>query len=253
MNERGTPMSSLPVEWHYKGVQLAVGVVLSFNGRNYSVPMHGAESMEHTMFKISLVAHLLTWGYNWDEIQWEKTIAIGALRYRPDIYVQGTGSRPSFWFECIATEHGKLVDAAKSLPEFRIVHVVGSEWFEREWSGNTTSADSQIPVAQINDPTERKRAVIERREEMVPEGTECWVLRSWENVPRIVYAVKHERDGHFVYLDTGETYSLWAFPFVSKRSRFFRSLIPGIAGNDDWGGRGAAYLKDDASADHPPI
>jgi len=74
------------------------------------------------------------------------------------------------------------------------------------------------------------------REAAAPLKAECCGIRGTEATPRIIYAVRRQHDGRFVYLDIGEGWSLCSIRYVSKRSENFQALIPGIVGSDKWRG-----------------
>jgi hypothetical protein len=233
--------------WHYHDVLLEVQATIAHNGQRYAVPMSGSESLDHAMFKVSLAAHLLGWGYRWEQIHWEETPPHGPREFRPDLYVEGLGNLPSFWFECGHTDQDKLRTVIAALPEFRVVRVVDYGWFTSFWNGNDSFVvgDKNVRLDEIKDWTERKRLVLQQRERTIPPGAECWAIRGRESSPRIIYAVRRERDGRFTYLDSGEGWSLSSFRYVFNRRVRFQPLIPGIVGSDKWRGRSQAYHSDE--------
>jgi hypothetical protein len=210
------------------------------------VPMHGAESLDHAMFKVSIAAHLLAWGYHWKQIHWEEAPSRGPRGYRADIFAEGNDTLPSFWFECVATDQEKLKALVAALPDSRVVRVVDCDLFARVWEGEIIHfADRKIKTLdEIKDLKERKRLIFRERESFVPPGAECWAIRGRENSPRIIYAVRRERDGRFIYLDPGEGWSLSSLRYVSKRKKGFQPLIPGVAGSEKWRGRMHAYDRE---------
>jgi hypothetical protein len=208
--------------------------------------MYGGESLDHAMFKVSIAAHLVTWGYHWEQIHWETTPERSPHQYRPDLYADGSNHLPSFWFECVGTEQEKLTAVANSLPDFRVVRVVDLDWFIQFWNGKAASLDIPAPPNQVEDPKERKKLIIQQRQAIIPPGVECWVMRGRENAPRIIYAVRREQDNQFVYLDSGEGWSLSSIRYVSKRPRCFQPLIPGIVGHAEWRGENSDLFRDQA-------
>lgn len=209
------------------------------------MPIHGGESAEHALFKVAIAAHLLAWGYAWDQIYFEKTPEEGPPQFRPDLYVRAEGQLPSFWFECIVTGNEKLSSVATRLPDFRIVHVIDVNRFTKIWNGefkyllgmNDTTPD------ELKDWKKRRKLVMGKREAFVPQNTECWALYGSESASRIIYAVRRDNDGRFTYMDTGEGWSLSSFRYIFNRKSGFRPLIPGVVGNEKWKGLSQAYYE----------
>jgi hypothetical protein len=224
--------------WHYHDVMLQVQATLAHSAKRYTVPMHGGESLDHAMFKVSIAAHLLAWGYHWKQVHWEEIPSRGPKRYRPDIYAEGNDSLPSFWFECVGTEQKKLKAVVAAYPGFRVVHVIDCDWFTRVWTGETIYVvdDKITRLHQIKDWRERKRLVLQERESFLPLGVECWAIRGRGNSPRIIYAVRRESDGRFTYLDSGEGWSLSSFRYISTCREDFQPLIPRVVGREKWRG-----------------
>jgi len=232
--------------WHYRDVTLEVQAAIVNDGQRYTVPMSGAESLDHAMFKVSIAAHFLGWGYSWEQIHWEETPPQGPREFRPDLYVKGMESLPSFWFECKHTERDKLRIVVASFPESRVVRVVDHEWFRRFWncSEGCIVSGKIIRLDETADWKERRKLVLQQRQNVIPAGAECWAIRGRENSPRIIYAVRRELDGRFTYLDSAEGWSLSAFRYVFNRAVRFQPLIPGMVGRDKWRGRSQAYHDD---------
>jgi len=120
-----------------------------------------------------------------------------------------------------------------ALPDFRVVEAVDYDWFETFWNGEFFP----VRTKRIKDWKERKRLIRQHREAAIPLKAECWGIRGTEATPRIIYAVRRQDDGRFVYLDTGEGWSLSSIRYVSKGSENFQALIPGIVGSEKWRGR----------------
>jgi hypothetical protein len=237
----------LPAQWHYHNTSLEVQATLIHNGQRYAVPMYGGESLDHAMFKVSIAAHLLAWDYHWKQIHWEEVPPQGPREFRPDLYAEGNAHLPSFWFECVGTKQEKLSAVINALPEFRVVRVVDCNWFAELWKGEGVYLinDKLVAFNRISDWKERKRLVIQQRESIIPPGAECWAIRGRENSPRIIYAVRRERDGRFTYLDSGEGWSLSVFRYISKRQDGFQPLIPSIVGSEKWRGHSQIYYEDE--------
>jgi hypothetical protein len=209
--------------------------------------MYGGESLDHAMLKVSIAAHLLAWGSQWEQIHWEKTPPQGPKGFRPDLYTEGGKKLPPFWFECAGTDQGNLRAVTAALPDFRVVRVVGSDWFTRVWKGENiyVVGDKIVSLNQIKDWKERRKLIFQERESFIPPGAECWAIRGRENSPRIIYAVRRERDGQFTYLDSGEGWSLFSsFRYIPRRSGAFQPLIPGVVGSEKWRGHSQIYYSD---------
>jgi hypothetical protein len=231
--------------WHYGNVTLEIKGTLVHDGKRYVVPMHGGESPYHALLKVSIAAHLLVWGYDWECIHWEKTPIKSIKEFRPDLYVEGNERLPSFWFECIGTDRDKLHQLVIALPNCRIVRVISDEHFKQFWNGTDTCViDGKVlQTSQISDWKQRKRLVIQERESFVAPGTECWAIRAGEYHPRIIWAVRHGFDGRFTYLDSAEGWTLSSFRYIPKRKEYFEPLIPGIVGSTGWTGKSQAYYE----------
>jgi len=65
------------------------------------------------------------------------------------------------------------------------------------------------------------------REAAAPLKAERCGIRGTEATRRIIYAVRRQHDGRFVYLDIGEGWSLCSIRYVSKRSKNFQALTNG--------------------------
>lgn len=235
----------MPTSWRYNEVLLELEAALIHKGQRYSIPMYGGESLDHAMFKVSIAAHLLTWGYRWEQIHWEEAHGQLAMGFRPDLFVEGENNLPSFWFECKSTEKEKLQTVINALPSFRVVRVVDCDWFGHFWNGDDgylINAE-HLKSEQLVDTKERKRLVLQQRESFTPPGAEFWSIRGREGAPRIIYAVRREHDGLFTYLDTGEGWSLSSIRYISKRKDSFQPIIPGIAGSEAWKGRSQFYTS----------
>jgi len=83
------PVPSFSGTWRYGEIAVEILATLTHNGQRYTVPMYGGESLYHAMFKVSIAAHLLAWGYNWKQILWEETPSHGPKGCRPEICAQG--------------------------------------------------------------------------------------------------------------------------------------------------------------------
>jgi hypothetical protein len=224
-------------QWSYGNVSVEVEAILTHKRRQYVIPMHGGESLDHSLFKVSIAAHLLAWGYAWEQIHWEEAPPHGPRGFRPDLYTEGNDVLPPFWFECWGTEEQKLHAIRRALPDFRVVRVVDCEWFIKYWNGELGLAKMRSRKGtQPEDTTARKQAVLKERESILPCGVEFWAVRGREREPRIIFAVRRELDGPLTYLDTGEGWSLSFFQYVSKRTDGFQPILPGIAGNENWRG-----------------
>jgi hypothetical protein len=208
--------------------------------------MYAGESLDHAIFKVSIAAHLLTWGYRWEQIHWEETPIQLATGFRPDLYAEGDGNLPPFWFECVSTEQEKLCAVIAALPGFRVVHVVDCEWFVHFWNGDYSYIIKRknLKPELLEDRKERKRLVIQQRELIIPLGAEYWAIRGRGSAPRIIYAVRREHDGRFTYLDTSEGWSLSSIRYISKRRDGFQPIIPGVVGSQEWRGRSHHYYND---------
>lgn len=235
----------MSAHWHYHDISILLQATLTHKGQRYIIPLHGGESLDHAMFKVSTAAHLLTWGYAWEQIHWEETVPYGPKGFRPDLYTEGNEHLPSFWFECVATNQEKLQAVIKALPNFRVVRIVDYQWFEYFWNGKDTYliGDKLVEANRIEDWKERKRLITQQRESVIPPNAECWAIRGRENSPRIVYAVRRESDNRFIYLDSSEGWSLSSFRYVTKRSEGFQPLIPGVVGSEKWRGHSQEYYK----------
>jgi hypothetical protein len=239
----------LTARWHYRDILLEVQAALTHDGRRHAVPMSGSESLDHAMYKVSIAAHLLAWGYGWEQIHWEESPPQGPSGFRPDLYAEGRGNLPFFWFECGGTEQEKLSAVVASVPEFRVVRVTDCDWFTRLWSGEDSYivADKIVRLDKITDWKERRQLILQGRKRVIPPGAECWALRGRENAPRIIFAVRRELDGRFTYLDSGEGWSLSSLRYVFNRSTGFQPLIPGVVGSKKWQGRSQAYYRKEES------
>jgi len=225
---------------YYQDISLELHGVLTRNGQSYSVPIHGGESVDHALFKISVAAHLLAWGYGWEQIRWEYTPTTDTLKkFRADLYVEGSGNLPSFWFECWVTESEKLREVALALPSFRVVRVVDQQRFKGHWTGESVVVGDHKRLTEIKDRKERKQLLLKEHESFVPPGCECWAVYARDVFPRIVYAVRGDKDGGYTYLHTGEGWGLSGFPYASRNKGRFEPLIPGLVGNPKW--RGVQY------------
>lgn len=234
----------MPTSWRYHGILLELQVTLVHEGQRYAVPIYGGESLDHAMFKVSIAAHLLTWGYRWEQIHWEETPTQLTIGFRPDLYAEGDGNLSSFWFECGATEQEKLCAVIAALPDFRVVRIVDCEWFIHFWNGDDDYLihDEHLKPEQLEDGKEHKRLVLQQRGLVVPPGAECWAIRGREGAPRIIYAVRREHDGRLTYLDTGEGWSLSRIRYISKCRDGFQPIIPGIAGSEVWKGESQIHV-----------
>jgi hypothetical protein len=228
----------LQTTWRYSDILLELQANLVHKGQRYAIPMYGGESLDHAMFKVSIAAHLLTWGYRWEQIHWEETPIQSATEFRPDLYVEGERYLPSFWFECLSTQQEKLCAVIAALPDFRVVRVVDCNWFVHFWNGDDGYLinPEHLNPEQLEDRKVRKKVVLQQREMTIPPGAECWAVRGREGSPRIIYAVRRELDGSVTYLDTGEGWSLSSFRYISKRRDGFQPIMPGIAGSEAWKG-----------------
>jgi hypothetical protein len=232
--------------WYYQDILVEIQATITHNKLRYAIPMPGNESIDHALLKVSIAAHLLSWGYTWEQIRWEETPPKGPREFRPDLYTEDAGNLPRFWFECGHTGQEKLRTVVATLPEFRVVRVVDDAWFIHFWNGENSCVvnDKIIELDEVKDWKERRRLVLQQREEVIPCGAECWTIRARESSPRIVYAVRRELDGHFTYLDSEEGWSLSSFRYVFNRSVSFRPLIPGVVGSEKWTGRSQIYYSD---------
>ena len=235
----------MPANWYYRDITLEIQATLIYKDKRYIVPIHGGESAEHALFKVAIAAHLLAWGYNWNQIYFETTPKEWPSHFRPDVYARGEGQLPSFWFECIVTDNEKLSITAKMLPSFRIVHAIDIERFKRIWNGEYKSllGINNSNPDELEDWKERRRLVMSEREAFIPPNTECWTLYGSESASRILYAVRRERNGQFIYMDTGEGWSLSSFRYVFNRKSGFRPLISNVVGNKDWKGLSQANYE----------
>jgi hypothetical protein len=225
---------------------LEVQATLVNGGKRFPVPMYGGESLDHALFKISIAAHLVSWGYHWEQIYWETTPLQLPEDFRPDLYVKGHADLPSFWFECGGTRQEKLLAVVAAFPGLRIVRVLDDDSFGRLWSGESmylTGDDGKlIRLEGVEGWQERRTLVLRQRESITPPGVECWAIRARERFPRIVWAVRREHDGRFTYLDTGEGWSLSSFRYISKRKDGFQPMIPGVVGDERWTGQSQGYI-----------
>jgi hypothetical protein len=241
------------MHWQYRDIHVDTQISLIQNGHRFLAPTSGGESLDHSLLKASVAARLLGWGYSWDRIHWEDTHPSVDSRFRADLYAEGEGELPSFWFECIGTEAQKLRAIIKSLPSFRVVRVVQAQWFESVWEGR--SAGLVDGVARKLAEKERKQIISRERESVIPFEAECWAVNLRTITPRLAYAVRRDADGKFVYLDSEEGYSLSSFHYVPRRTGCFRPLIPRILGSDQWRGgsrRGAEGSEPRSAVKHVP-
>ncbi len=228
--------------WNYRGISLEIEATLIHEGHRCIVPTYVGESWDHAFLKILVAAHLLSWGYPWEKIHWEQVPPDGPGNFRPDIYTEGQGDLPPFWFECGWTEDEKLRSVVATLPDFRVVHVMNAERFRSWWNGERPVLINGefIDTSQVKDKRELKRLVLQHRQEATVPGVEYWGVRETSRFVRIVFAVRRELDGTFTYMDTEESWSISHIKYFSKHKDRLQPLIPRVVGSDQWEGESAS-------------
>jgi hypothetical protein len=189
----------------------------------YEVPTYSGEGWGHAFLKLSVAAHLLQWGYDWEDIEWEHT-SPGSGRFRADIFASKPGRLPSFWFECGGADATKLRDLRATFADLRIVNVTEYRSFLRWWNGGKLALDSSLSAKQ------RRITMRKHRAETTVQGIEYWAIYNTSTSCRVLFAVRRDDEDDYTYLDSGEGWSLSHLLMLSRRTDSWAPLIPGTAG-----------------------
>lgn len=244
-----TTTSSRSARWEYGDISLELTAHLIQRQARYAVPTYAGEGLGHASLKIAIVAHLLHWGYQWNDLSWEYNPPDVPGWRRADIFVRESNSLPSFWFECRTTDKDKLRKLHSVLsPDIRLVNVMSKDWFVRWWNGDNLRLRPSLSAK------ERRVAIREHRAEISVPGVEYWAISDTSATARILFAVRRDGDDSYTYFDTGEGWSLSWILKLSRRTDCWAPLISGIVG-DYQHGRHDTYLprrKDIASGTQRP-
>jgi len=213
--------------WNYKGISLELQAYLVHGQTRYAIPTYAGEGWGHVFLKVTIAAHLLQWGYKWDDIHWEYDPPDVAGQRRADIFVKGRNALPSFWFECRTTDDDKMRELRPALPpEVRVVHVMPSHWFLRWWNGDNLRLSPSL------NSKEKRIAIRKYRAEISVVGVEYWAVYDTSESARILFAVRREGNDRYTYFDTGEGWSLSHISMLSRRTDCWTPLITGIVGDN---------------------
>jgi hypothetical protein len=231
-----TTTSSQGARWEYGDISLELTVHLIQGQARYAVPTHAGEGLGHVNLKIAVVAHLLHWGYQWDDILWEYDPPNVPGRRRADVFTRGGRNLPSFWFECRTTDNDKLCELRSTLsPDVRLVNVMLKDRFISWWNGDS------LRLRPSMSSKERRAAIRTHRAEISVPGVEYWAMHDTSASTRILFAARRDEDDSYTYFDTGEGWSLSWILKLSRRTDCWAPLIPGIVG-DYQPGRHDTYL-----------
>ncbi len=220
----------MPGPFHYGNIEISASITLIQDGREWEIPFGRSEGWVHIALKVSIAIHLLHWGYPKETIKFEHHPRGYLSRYRPDVFAQATDELPTFWFECLGVHEDKLKDIRAYAEDCRVVHAVDSEGFRRIWNDLIWDEDG----SEIPEPTAEQ--VDAQRRKSVPYGTELWGFNTTLPAGYITLAARHDIDGQFTYMDTGEGYSIRDIRGFSHRRSRIAPLLQGKAGSADWNG-----------------
>lgn len=220
-SDRTLPKSAL---WHYGDVTLEVIAQFVKGEQRYRIPTDASEGWGHVFLKLSVVTHLLQWGYDWDDIKWEHALP-GSQRYIADIFASKP-KLPSFWFECGWCDSKKLGGLRAAFPNLRIVTVTDYDFFINWWNGRGLSLKHSLS------PKERRRQIRKHRAKTTVQGIEYWAIYHTSTSCRVMFAVRRDGEDHYTYLDSGEGWSLSNLLMLSRRTDTWTPLIPEIANGD---------------------
>lgn len=96
--------------WKYEDISLELTAHLIRGQARYAIPTYPGEGWGHVHLKVVIAAHLLHWGYKWDDMLWEYDPPDITGRRTADVFVREQNHLPSFWFECRTTDDTKLLE-----------------------------------------------------------------------------------------------------------------------------------------------
>lgn len=89
--------SSEGARWKYEDISLELTAHLIRGQARYAIPTYTGEGWGHVHLKVVIAAHLLHWGYKWDDILWEYDPPDITGRRRADIFVMCASSMLCRW------------------------------------------------------------------------------------------------------------------------------------------------------------
>lgn len=217
--------SPFRARWSYCGISLELTAHLIHDGLRHTVPSYSGEGWGHMYLKIVIAAHLLHWGYKWEDLLWEYELPYLQGHRRADIFTRAQSTLPCFWFECGTTNDEKLAELRNALsPEARLVKVLPQHWFDIWWNGKNLRLGSSLHSKG------RRAAIRKHRADTTVTGVEYWSVYDTATTARLLFAVRADGNDRYTYFDTGEGWSVSQICMLSRRTDCWAPLIPGIVG-----------------------